>query len=390
MLDVVTGLSEDNLLTRDDLLIQTEQENNLYRFGFEEFIRFEKNENLPSTTKNAKLKNIHQWAVKVSETNNLYQTSIPAPYVCVVKDVDLIGTVALAVNNEGKIIFETMGSRKNNLQSSINYNLKNFDPQDTEFMREPPIIDLAFSLVFTWRNYSHWLLDNLVRIQGFEHYCEITGEKPAIIIDSEPSDWMVQSLKLVGYDVADCIPWNGTRAKVNQLVLPSFRRYKPSPFYSPAACQWLRDRILSNITHIDSNNTFNSPNIFISRKKAKARRIVNEDELVEKLSGLDFVAYTLEDMSFADQVRLFSQAKIIVAPHGAGLANMIFSQNPVVIELFSSTMSLVFFALAKGLGFQYDCLNCQPEDVTDKPKRERNYDMSVNYDELSELIYRFM
>ncbi|MDJ0531482.1 MAG: glycosyltransferase family 61 protein [Xenococcaceae cyanobacterium MO_207.B15] len=390
MFDVVTQWAKRNLVTRDDLLIQTEKENNLYRFGSEEFIRFEKNENLPSTTKNAKLKNIHQWAVKVSETKNFYTTTIPAPYVCVVKDVELIGCVALAVDSEGKVIFETMGSRNNNLRSSINHNLKNFDTQDIEFMRDPPSIDLAFSLVFTWRNYSHWLLDNLVRIQGFEHYCEMTGEKPAIIIDSEPSTWMVQSLELVGYDVADCIPWNGKRAKVNRLVLPSFRRYKPSPFYSPVSCQWLRDRILSNITNIGSNNTFNSPNIFISRKKAKTRRIVNEDELIEKLSRLDFVAYTLEDMSFADQVRLFSQAKIIVSPHGAGLVNMIFSEKPAVIELFGSTMSLVFFALAKGLGFQYDCLKCQLRLVADKPKHERNYDMSVNYDELSELIYRFM
>ena len=106
MFDVVMEWAKRNLVTRDDLLIQTEKENNLYRFGSEEFIRFEKNENLPSTAKNAKLKNIDQWAVQVSETKNLYTTTIPAPYVCVVKDVELIGCVALAVDSEGKVIFE--------------------------------------------------------------------------------------------------------------------------------------------------------------------------------------------------------------------------------------------------------------------------------------------
>ncbi|MDJ0707109.1 MAG: glycosyltransferase family 61 protein [Leptolyngbyaceae cyanobacterium MO_188.B28] len=170
---------------------------------------------------------------------------------------------------------------------------------------------------------------------------------------------------------------------MNRLVLPSFRRYKPSPITSPAACHWLCDRILSNITSCSSqasNNIFFSPNIFISRKNAGRRRIVNEDELIEKLSRLDFVAYTLEDMSVADQARLFSQAEIIVAPHGAGLTNMIFSEKAAIIELFGSGMPLFYFSLAKGLGFQYDFLKCQPQGE----------DMRVNYDELSKLINRFI
>lgn len=52
------------------------------------------------------------------------------------------------------------------------------------------------------------------------------------------------------------------------------------------------------------------------------------------MSPLGFVAYTLEDMSFSDQVRLLSQAEMVVAAHGAGLTNIIFSQNLIVIELF--------------------------------------------------------
>jgi capsular polysaccharide biosynthesis protein len=44
----------------------------------------------------------------------------------------------------------------------------------------------------------------------------------------------------------------------------------------------------------------------------------------------------LESMSVIEQAALFSQAEIIIAPHGSGLTNLIFCQpNTKVIELFS-------------------------------------------------------
>jgi len=49
------------------------------------------------------------------------------------------------------------------------------------------------------------------------------------------------------------------------------------------------------------------------------RRIINEHEVIEALATFGFVAYALEEMSFSEQVRLFSQAEMVVAPHGAGL-----------------------------------------------------------------------
>jgi hypothetical protein len=63
-------------------------------------------------------------------------------------------------------------------------------------------------------------------------------------------------------------------------------------------------------------------------------------------------------MSFVDQIRLFSQAKIVVAPHGAGLINTIFApQNLNIIELFTSFGHSSFLVLSNGLGFQYACLS---------------------------------
>lgn len=377
-------LVKRNLVTKDDLKNRSEEDNSLYKFynfGFEESINYENNLKVQELTGRV-VNNPLSWAGKNTERENLYTATLPAPFVSEVKNVELVGPFAMGITRDGEALFEIEGSLMERLQGSIKATLKTFG---THYIRKPPIIDSAFSLVIiAQKNYFHWLTDCLLRIEGFEYYCEVTGEKPSIIISSNPSTWMVESLKLVGYDVNDCVSWNGYRAKVNRLLIPSFRRHWPSPFISPAACHWLRKRILSNIpdaeNYLHSCNSHMSPHVFISRKKASKRRIVNEDELSEVFSPMGFIFYNLEDMNFADQVRLFSQAKVIVAPHGAGLTNMLFSKEATIIELFGSNINFVYFALARGLGFQYDFLTCQPQCN----------DMIVSCDALRKLISKFI
>ena len=49
---------------------------------------------------------------------------------------------------------------------------------------------------------------------------------------------------------------------------------------------------------------------------------------------MNFKSFKLENLSFANQIHLFQNSKVIIAPHGAGLANLIFaSENTKVIEI---------------------------------------------------------
>jgi hypothetical protein len=116
--------------------------------------------------------------------------------------------------------------------------------------------------------------------------------------------------------------------------------------------------------------------------------VINEDEVLAALAPLGFVSYTMEELSFEDEVRLFSQAEIVVATHGAGLTNMIFApQNLTVIELFSSSAdsfgSACFFVLAQALGFRYGCLGANPNP---KKTREKYNGIMVNAARLLELV----
>lgn len=77
--------------------------------------------------------------------------------------------------------------------------------------------------------------------------------------------------------------------------------------------------------------------IYISRRDSIRRPVSNESEVERALAELGFSVITLSELAFQEQVRLFRNARLVVAPHGAGLANVIFCPPGArVIELMPS------------------------------------------------------
>ncbi len=98
--------------------------------------------------------------------------------------------------------------------------------------------------------------------------------------------WQRDSLTLLGYGEEDWIIWNDSKRLVKKLIVPSFRRAYEEIHgeISVAACLWLRDRILSNLPNNNQKMPSFSPKVFISRRKALGRRIINENEVIEALT----------------------------------------------------------------------------------------------------------
>lgn len=65
---------------------------------------------------------------------------------------------------------------------------------------------------------------------------------------------------------------------------------------------------------------------YISRnpREAKQRRLMNEAELFEPLKREGFSIYTMEHMTFEEQIRLFRSSEIITGLHGAGMTWLVF------------------------------------------------------------------
>jgi capsular polysaccharide biosynthesis protein len=76
--------------------------------------------------------------------------------------------------------------------------------------------------------------------------------------------------------------------------------------------------------------------IYVSRRKQAISRpglrvLENETELVERLRALGFNEVFPEEMSIADQVAMFSSAKIIVGPGGSNMFGCVFARTAELI-----------------------------------------------------------
>lgn len=83
------------------------------------------------------------------------------------------------------------------------------------------------------------------------------------------------------------------------------------------------DKVLSYCTPSVSK----ASRLYVSRADADFRRFNDEQFVRDRLRELSFVTVVNSDLTFLEQVSIFSQAKHVLGIHGAGLVNIIFSRE---------------------------------------------------------------
>lgn len=95
--------------------------------------------------------------------------------------------------------------------------------------------------------------------------------------------------------------------------------------------------------------------IFVARGSGGVRTLVNEDEvraLLENRYGFETIEPAL--LTLEQQRQSFRSARVIVGPHGSGLANAMFAHAPAaIVELYHSTLQPFFGTLSELLGARY-------------------------------------
>jgi capsular polysaccharide biosynthesis protein len=192
-------------------------------------------------------------------------------------------------------------------------------------------------------SHFHWVLDVLPRLGIVERFHELRDIP--IILPTGITRAQYQSLDLLNVERKRLIEFSGNHWRVEYLYFPSPIGITGNP--TSFAVQWLRQRFASNgVGH---------KRVYISRKDTGSRRISNETDLVKELTPLGFEVAYLGDMVFSDQVKLFGEASAIIAPHGAGLTNTVFSRSgTVIVEAFAPNyINGCFWALANLCGHRY-------------------------------------
>jgi hypothetical protein len=194
------------------------------------------------------------------------------------------------------------------------------------------------------RNVGHWLLDGLLRLAVLEEYGLDAGAN-LILPSAKPR--YAEMVAALGYETGRYAGLDGGHWEVEHLLIPSF--IGPSGFIRPWACQWLRNRL-----GVDGRRK-GKRRLWVSRSRARWRKILNEEEIVSVLRKHGFESVQLEDLSFHQQVRLFSQAEMVAGPEGAGMSNLLFSPRGIrVLEMHPPRyVNPMFYSIASALGMEY-------------------------------------
>lgn len=211
------------------------------------------------------------------------------------------------------------------------------------------LLDSAVTLVNAWSDsYFHWVTEILPRVAVL---MEAGINCPSPIVRGKMKPWQRESLAMLGVEAGRVVEAAGC-ILARRLLIPGFPRALAEDCEfsvpSPWSLEVMRKRICGSSACADGAN------VWISRRKAWGRRILNENEVLALLSDLKFQVAMLEDMTFSAQVELFRRARVVVGPHGAGLANIAFCrQGTRVVEVVGKFVNASFLTLAASLGLRY-------------------------------------
>jgi tetratricopeptide (TPR) repeat protein/capsular polysaccharide biosynthesis protein len=180
--------------------------------------------------------------------------------------------------------------------------------------------------------YYHWMFDIIPRFELIQRSGITLEEIDWFIINSISKPYQQETLELLGIPTDKILESDRhSYVQATELIVPSFPGYLD--WVPQGTIKFLRQTFLPHITiaKADIQNK-----IYISRAKAKNRQVVNESEVNEFLDNQGFQTIFLEEMTVLEQVTVFANADIIVAPHGSGLTNLVFcSPDTKIVELFA-------------------------------------------------------
>jgi capsular polysaccharide biosynthesis protein len=170
-----------------------------------------------------------------------------------------------------------------------------------------------------------------------------------------------ESLKIAGFSVRDL---NEKKFYLVRNVL-FITHFTTGGNYNDYFIQKTRETLNKDVTAAPPSRL-----VYISRGKAERRKITNEKDLLLVLKKFQFEIVYCEDLSLQEQRNLFSQTKVLVSNHGAGLTNMIFMPAATsVLELRyqNDRHNNCYYALASALDIDYYYQQCLPVNTTEDP-----------------------
>jgi capsular polysaccharide biosynthesis protein len=202
---------------------------------------------------------------------------------------------------------------------------------------------VAVAAVNLGAGYCHWLLEELPRLLGLP-----VGEAEHVIVHAGPG-YAREALARRGGQERLVEPRRGSHFACAPLLVPALVGRAGWP--TRAALE----RVEAFTEGLGRAEPGRGERLYFSRSRAGRRRVSNEEELWAELAPRGFSRVWLEELTWAEQIAACRRARVVVAAHGAGLANLVFCPPGTrVVELVGRAyFNPTFWRLAALRGHDY-------------------------------------
>lgn len=207
------------------------------------------------------------------------------------------------------------------------------------------------------RFYGHWLLDYLVRLRAFELHPQAASAH-VLVEDDMPTSHFEALQLLLGPSVPLRRIASGHGVQVDRLLFcgpdvffphgtrvcaPTIASVAPS---SAEGLAYLRTRMLAAL----SGTLAHRGGRLVVRRRSTTRRVQNEDALIDMLiRDWGFEVLDPQTLGFADQVRRFHAAEVVVGAQGSAMSNCVFCAPGTLVVSLCSTLAANFPSWAHAL-----------------------------------------
>ncbi|MGZ3777216.1 MAG: glycosyltransferase family 61 protein [Mucilaginibacter sp.] len=206
-----------------------------------------------------------------------------------------------------------------------------------------------------WFNYYHWVCESLFRLWKVRRRLD---DLVLLLPDHYGhADFITGSLEPFNIKHIYHIP-AGKSLMVRNLCLPQIKPLCDS--YDARELKQLRDFYVNYVLNEKKIDTSLGDRIYVSRRMAPRRKVVNGDEIERVFEKFGFSIFCPEQYSFLEQISIFSGVKFLVGEQGSGLTNLLFmDKNTSVLELHKDKTneldhpSPLFWYMAQAIGAKY-------------------------------------
>jgi Glycosyltransferase 61 len=203
------------------------------------------------------------------------------------------------------------------------------------------------SILSNWSHaYYHWMLECLPRIavlaaSGLEYDSLLVPEKLTL--------FHRESLSLVGVPEEKLVSFRGNNVEVDELLWVS--PLANVGFPTPYLVEWMR-------IALGAPTSVPHRRLYIPRRGT--RRVANERAVMKLLRPLGFETVETDALSVAQQIKVFSEARFVVGPHGGAFTNAVFSRELTAVEFYQAAHANgSMTGIMAAAGHEHFYLNCR-------------------------------